>query len=60
MRIRIELPQEAVLKLITHAVRERRTVPRQAEVTILRALELWEGEQAQNKPPDRQPGKRKD
>jgi|FaiFalDrversion2_1042247.scaffolds.fasta_scaffold01845_2 hypothetical protein len=45
MRLKVELNEEAVRRLIELAARERRTVPLQAEVIILERLGLWPPEQ---------------
>jgi hypothetical protein len=52
MRLRIELNEEAVRRLLRLAARERRSLPLQAEVILLEHLGLWppaEGEEARQR-----------
>jgi len=51
MLIRLRLNQEATERLIERAVRERRPVPMQAEVLLLRSLGLPIGEDGADAPP---------
>jgi len=44
MRLRIDLSPDACERLADVAARERRPLPAQAEVLLLRALGLWRGE----------------